>query len=458
MGPTARRFSAARDLVDETLTHAHRSGLNAIGWFEYGLAAQFVGSGGSPSNPLARTMRDNGWLLEDQAGQYGNASNGFAWMNPAVPEVRQFLIDITLEAVERYDLDGIQFDDRLAWPKEFGWDTTTAALYAQETGRSLPSNTSDTQFREWRQSKVTLFAEELTAAIRERRPGLHLSVSPSITNFSDVQYNAEWPDWQDAGLFDEYAVQVYRDNIASFNATIGSQVDKFDPGELDELVVGLRGGTATVGSETPYADLQAMIERTRAEGAAGHSIFFSQTVRETYASQLSSFYNVAVDGPAASPLFGADWRPEAVVGAPIAETNGVWVFDVEQPSRYRVVAKVGNYSREATARPFAAGTHSLSVPGASEVELLLDRRPLSEPDFNGDGVVDIVDYALWRETLGSKSDLRADFDGDQLVGLSDYLAWKSQFGQQPASALSPPISVPEPSTIQVARADADWHA
>ncbi len=446
-------LGSSRDLLDETLIHAHRNGLNYIGWFEYGFSAQFVGSGGAPSNPLATKMRNNGWLLEDQLGQYGNASNGFAWMNPAVPEVRQFLIDMTLEAVDHYDLDGIQFDDRLAWPREFGWDATTAAPYAQETGRSLPSNVDDTRFRNWRQAKVSLFAQELTAAIRDRRPHLHLSVSPSITDFSDVQYNAEWPEWQDDSLFDEYAVQVYRNNIASFNSTIGGQVAQFGANELDQFVVGLRGGTATPGSETPYADLQAMIEKSRVEQTAGHSIFFSYTVRDIYGSELTSFYDVAGNGPAASPLFGADWRPASIVGT--AEGSDLWAFDVSQASRYRVVAKLGSYWQEVTSLPLSAGLQSFVVAGASEVELLVDRRPLSTADFNGDGVVNLADYALWRDTLGSTADLRADFDGDQLVGPTDYLAWKQQLGEQGAIAslqafANGPTSVPEPASLACA--------
>ncbi|WP_442484567.1 glycoside hydrolase family 10 protein [Aeoliella sp. SH292] len=448
-GPDRSTFlGSTRDLVEETLIHSHRQGLNYIGWFEYGLSAQFVGTGGNPNNPLAARMKSEGWLLQDQSGQYGNASNGFAWMNPAVPEVRQFVIDLTLEAVNRYDFDGIQFDDRLAWPKEFGWDATTAALYASETGRSLPSNVNDTHFRSWRQGKVTQFAEELTAAVRTHRPNLHLSISPSITNFSEAQYNADWPDWQDEELFDEYVIQVYRDNISSFNSTIGGQVSQFPGGELNELVVGLRGGTASAGSETPYADLEAMIERTRAEGAAGHSIFFSKSVRDVYGQQLTEFYDVENQGPAVNPLFAADWRSMPIVGAPEGTTN-TWQFEVQQGNRYRVVAKVGAYWQELSSMPLASGTQELVVPGASAVELLVDRRPLASPDFNGDGFVNLADYVVWRDNLGSTVDLRADFDNDQLVGPTDYLAWKRYFGMPSANSQSGVGSaqVPEPMSL-----------
>ncbi len=438
--------STVRDLVQETLIHAHRNQMAYVGWFEYGFSAQFIGSGGQPSNPLATHMRDQGWLLKDQSGQYGNQSNGFAWMNPAVPEVRQFLIDITLEAIDRYDLDGVQFDDRLAWPQQFGWDSTTAAIYLSETGRSLPSSTTNSAFREWRQDKVTQFAEQFTTAVQAARPGVRVSVSPSVTNFSDVNYNAEWPQWQDAGLFDEYAPQVYRDSIASFNATIGAQLAPFGPGERDELVVGLRINGS--GASTPYADLEQMIDRTRAEGVAGHSLWYSSGVRDLYGDQLTDYYDVATLGHAANPAYGPDWRPAPIVGASAA---GQWAFDVTQASRYRVVGKVGSYWTELGSMPFEAGNAVLTVPGATQVELLLDRRPLDAPDFNGDGRIDAADYTLWRDTQGSSLDLRADANGDQVVDQQDYLAWRAAFGAvtAPAGLALPPAlgytSVPAPS-------------
>ncbi|WP_197527417.1 family 10 glycosylhydrolase [Pirellulimonas nuda] len=441
-GPDRSTFLGSRDLVQETLIQSHRNGMEYIGWFEYGFAAQFVGSGGVPSNPLAVTMRDRGWLLRDASGQYGNSSNQFAWMNPAVPEVRRFLIDLTLEAVVRYDLDGVQFDDRLAWPKEFGWDSTTAALYLQETGRSLPTSVNDANFRAWRQSKVTLFASELTSAIEAARPGLHVSVAPSVTSFSDTEYNAPWPAWQNAGLFDEYAPQVYRDNINSFNATLGAQLAPFDPGQRDELVVGLRANGS--GANTPYADLQAMIDRVRVEGAAGHSIWYSSAVRDLYGPQLSAYYDVAGQGQADNPFFGPGWRPPAVVGSQTAPGSGSWSFTVAQGGRYRIVAEKNGLWTELATASLGLGDADFQVAGATQVELLIDRRPLQTPDFNGDGLVDAADYTVWRDTLGSTLDLRADANGDLRIDGLDLDRWRLGFAVAGRPG-APARSVPEPA-------------
>lgn len=434
-------FLGTRDLVDETLTEAHRNGLHYVGWFEYGFAAEFIGNGGLPSSPLGRKARVNGWLLEDPTGAYGNASNGFAWMNPAVPEVRELLIDITLEAINNYDLDGVQFDDRLAWPREFGWDDTTAAIYLQETGRSLPASVDDPFFRGWRQSKVTLFAQELSAAVREARPDLLVSVAPSVTTFSDTQYNAEWPEWQEQGLFDEYAVQVYRSTTGSFNATLPAQLAPFDPGQRDELVVGLRANGS--GANTPYDALEAMIETTREEGVAGHSIWYSSAVRDEYDDQLMAFYDVENQGRAANPLF--DYvRPEAVVGE--ALNGATWSVDVPIDGGYRLIAEINGDWEELSRGYFPAGQRELTVFNATSVELLYDRRPIDPADFNGDGLVNAADYTIWRDTFASIGDLRADANGDGFVNAMDYDLWSAGYAfNTPAS-----VTVPEPSATLLA--------
>ena len=50
-------------------------------------------------------------------------------------------------------------------------------------------------------------------------------------------------------------------------------------------------------------------------------------------------------------------------------------------------------------------------------------------DYNLNGIVDAADYTVWRDTLGSMSDLRADGSGNGKVDADDYTVWKSHFGQ-----------------------------
>ncbi len=413
-----------RDLVAETVLEAHRNQLNYIGWFEYGLASQYIGSGGAPSNPLSQYMMSNGWLLQDVNGNFANSSNGYAWMNPAVPEVRQLLVDLTVEAVQNYDLDGVMHDDRLAWPKEFGWDQTTRNIYYAETGNVLTNNPSTYQlnlFNNWRQGKVQLLAQELYDAVKAIRPDIVFSVSPAITPWATSNYMADWPDWVDAGIFDEYAPQVYRDNYASYLNEMPNQITAMQPDDMDKLVPALR--SVGSGDPTPYADLELMIEHTRSIGAAGHAIWYSQGVLDLYESELTTFYDVANQGPAESPMFELGHRPTPLNGKYVGV--GVWEFNVPADGGYQIIGKLtGGDWESIDSMLLPEGYYQLFLPGYVTVEALVDHRPglNLQGDLNADGFVGLDDLDIilinWNMTIPPGNPL-ADTTKDAYVGLQD---------------------------------------
>ena len=73
-------------------------------------------------------------------------------------------------------------------------------------------------------------------------------------------------------------------------------------------------------------------------------------------------------------------------------------------------------------------------------------------DYNGNGIVDAADYTIWRDTLGSTSDLRANGDNTGgsagKIDAADYNFWKTNFGAHAGSGAlaSGTTSAPEPST------------
>lgn len=45
-------------------------------------------------------------------------------------------MDLVVEICSRYQVDGIQFDDHLALPKDFGYDAYTVILYREEMNKN----------------------------------------------------------------------------------------------------------------------------------------------------------------------------------------------------------------------------------------------------------------------------------------------------------------------------------
>lgn len=67
-------------------------------------------------------------------------------------------------------------------------------------------------------------------------------------------------------------------------------------------------------------------------------------------------------------------------------------------------------------------------------------------DFNDDGMVDLADYTVWRNNLGSTAGLPND-PTPAIVDASDYAIWKDNFGASAPPAAAGISAVPEPSAI-----------
>jgi hypothetical protein len=64
-------------------------------------------------------------------------------------------------------------------------------------------------------------------------------------------------------------------------------------------------------------------------------------------------------------------------------------------------------------------------------------------DYNGDRVVNILDFQLWRTTFGSTQNLSADGDGNLVVDAGDYVVWR-KYSAAGSGAVQPGPDVPVP--------------
>jgi hypothetical protein len=76
-------------------------------------------------------------------------------------------------------------------------------------------------------------------------------------------------------------------------------------------------------------------------------------------------------------------------------------------------------------------------------------------DFNGDGIVNLADYTVWRDNLGANNEgvINNAGNGNNLVDAADYGLWKSNFGAGGgalAGFTGSPANVPEPGTVALA--------
>ena len=69
--------------------------------------------------------------------------------------------------------------------------------------------------------------------------------------------------------------------------------------------------------------------------------------------------------------------------------------------------------------------------------------PGTPGDYNGNGLVGIEDYNVWKGNFGSTTQLAADGNGNNVVDAADYTFWRNRFGQGAAS-VDGAAAIPEP--------------
>ena len=82
----------------------------------------------------------------------------------------------------------------------------------------------------------------------------------------------------------------------------------------------------------------------------------------------------------------------------------------------------------------------LASGGGSGTVILWDMSPYitpqtPDPDFNGDGQVDLSDFLLFASQFGlnrgdEQYDAKYDLDGDDTIGIGDFLIFASNFGKE----------------------------
>ncbi|MEU8892034.1 family 10 glycosylhydrolase [Streptomyces sp. NPDC048442] len=148
------------DPLAVAVEEAHRRGLELHAWFNPYRVANHTDPGRLSAAHPAR--RHPGWVVP-----YG----GKLYYNPGLPEVRRFVQDAMLDAVRRYDVDAVHWDDYFYPYPVAGQTFDDADAYAAH-------GTGFGKVADWRRHNTDLLVREMSERIQEVRPGVRFGVSP----------------------------------------------------------------------------------------------------------------------------------------------------------------------------------------------------------------------------------------------------------------------------------------
>ncbi|MCT0248312.1 glycoside hydrolase family 10 protein [Synechococcus sp. CS-205] len=256
-----------QDIIADVISEGHAKGMLVIPWFEFGFMAP-------PFSELA--LQHPTWLTQRKDGSRTSisAAGEVVWLNPFRPEVQKFITELVMEVVENYDGDGIQFDDHMSLPNEFGYDSYTKALYARETGRAVPSNPMDQSWIKWRADKISTFMVELHKAVRAKQPKAIVSVSPNYYDFAYKLQLQDWLGWVRRNIVDEVIVQLYRPDVASFAKEV-ARPEIAESKKKIPTAIGVMTGLRT--KPSPMQLIQAQVQTAQQRGL-GVAFFYFESL------------------------------------------------------------------------------------------------------------------------------------------------------------------------------------
>ncbi|MEV5875949.1 family 10 glycosylhydrolase [Streptomyces sp. NPDC052101] len=148
------------DPLGTAVKEAHARGLRLHAWFNPYRVATHTDLGRLAASHPARKHRD--WVVP-----YG----GKLYYNPGLPEVRAFVQRAMLDAVAKYPVDAVHFDDYF-YPYPVAGQTFDDDEAYDRYGGDFGSRAA------WRRDNIDRLVKEMAAGIKKVRPGTRFGVSP----------------------------------------------------------------------------------------------------------------------------------------------------------------------------------------------------------------------------------------------------------------------------------------
>ncbi|NKY13322.1 glycoside hydrolase family 10 protein [Streptomyces somaliensis] len=148
------------DPLGTAVAEAHRRGLQLHAWFNPYRVATHADPSRLVGNHPARRNPD--WVVPH---------GGRLYYDPGLPQVRRFVQDAVLDAVARYDVDAVHFDDYFYPYPVAGQVFDDDASYGAHGG-GFPDRAA------WRRNNVDLLVHETSRRIKEVKPEVGFGISP----------------------------------------------------------------------------------------------------------------------------------------------------------------------------------------------------------------------------------------------------------------------------------------
>ncbi len=157
-GEQAKPPQPLYDPLEYAIKLARQRGMEIHAWFNpFRVKADTAGY--EPDSSHISFQRPQ-WIIQ---------SEKYKFLNPGIPEAREYVKEVVLEVVKNYDIDGIHFDDYFyPYGGMIDKDVETFKNHSREF-----SNIED-----WRRDNVNIFVRDMYNSIKQSKPYVKFGISP----------------------------------------------------------------------------------------------------------------------------------------------------------------------------------------------------------------------------------------------------------------------------------------
>lgn len=196
------------DPLEFMVNEAHKRHMEFHAWFNPFRALVDSKKNPNPAGHVTRLHPD--WIVS-----YG----GKSYLNPGIPEAREYVTDVIVDVVKRYDIDAVHLDDYFYPYRIAGVAFNDATAFTKHN----PAKIADRE--DWRRNNVDVFIQNLASRIKTQKPYVKLGISPfgvwrnqskdpegSPTRGGQTNYDDLYADvrlWMEKGWIDYLLPQLY---------------------------------------------------------------------------------------------------------------------------------------------------------------------------------------------------------------------------------------------------------
>lgn len=185
---------------------AHKRGLELHAWFNPYRAHHPKGGEVSESS-----------IVNTKPEIVKELKNGYFWLDPAKKETQNHSINVVMDVVKNYDIDGVHFDDYFYPYASYNGGED---FPDEDTWQEYKNSGGELERNDWRRQAVNTFIHRLYSEIKKEKPNVKFGLSPfgiwrpgypsSIRGMD--QYDVLFADaklWLNKGWIDYFTPQLY---------------------------------------------------------------------------------------------------------------------------------------------------------------------------------------------------------------------------------------------------------